>query len=461
MVAAPGTPDWWLERLYKQIRDRLPFVKEWDDWYSGEHPDPMGYEKAGPLLARILEATGLNMMSVVTDAPLDRMHLEGFKVGGKVNDDIWTIWQGNNFDRSAAQILQEKMALSASYGLVDPNPNAAGVPTMTPEHPLQCVTENYPGSTRRVAGLKVWLDDLGETPLLWAMLYLENEVHAYAAPTRVWAQQRNTMALRPVWEYQGTFSGANPLGEVPLVPFLNRPRMLKAPLPEFHPALPVQKRINKTLLDRMAMQDAGAFKAKWATGLQIPVDPATNQPVEPFAVAIDRLFVNENEKGSFGQFEAEDIKQMLEAVRDDVADCAMVVPTSPDAILGKLVNVSGDGLKLAQVSEIKRTRRHIKFDEESFEDLARLSLKAAGKDVPNVASMTTVWRNVEYRTEAEASDAATKAIGNGMPHEAAWERYYGATPDEIKDWNKKLDARATREAAVGVKAVRDAAASGN
>jgi hypothetical protein len=92
------------------------------------------------------------------------------------------------------------------------------------------------------------------------------------------------------------------------------------------------------------------------------------------------MFVNENPAGKFGQLEAEDIKQMLEAVRDDVADCAMVVPTSPDQILGKLVNVSGDGLKLAQVSEIKRVRRHMKFDEESFEEVARLTLKASGKD---------------------------------------------------------------------------------
>jgi hypothetical protein len=56
--------------------------------------------------------------------------------------------------------------------------------------------------------------------------------------------------------------------------------------------------------------------------------------------------------------------------------------------------------------------------------------------------MTTTWRNPEYRTEAELSDAATKALSNGVPHEAVWEKFYGATPDEIRDWRSKLDSQA-------------------
>jgi hypothetical protein len=41
------------------------------------------------------------------------------------------------------------------------------------------------------------------------------------------------------------------------------------------------------------------------------------------------------------------------------------------------------------------------------------------------------------------SDAATKALANGVPHEAVWERYYGATPDEVKDWAAKMQQRQT------------------
>lgn len=431
MALTPDTPDWWLDRLYKKLRDRTPKIRTWDDWYTGAHPVPQGYEGATPVLLRLLDTLGLNMLAVVTDAVGPRMKIEGFKVNGTVNGDIWEIWQDNNFDRGSRLVRQEKMALSESYVLVDPN---SGKPLLTAEHPEQCIVENAPGSNRaRAAGLKVWQDDLDPTgPKVRAMVYLPDQVVAYAAPTRIYSadtlENRSMLALRPQWERQDGESGPHDLGEVPLVPFPNRPRMLRAPVPEFFRAIPVQQRINKTLMDRMAMQDAGAFKAKWATG----VDTEDTE----FQVALHRMFTAENSDAKFGQFQAEDIRMMLEAVRDDVSDCATLVPTSPDHILGKLVNVSGDGLKLAHFSEVGRAQDRMGEEDDSWEDVNRLALKGAGKSVPNVGRMTTEWRNPEYRTDTERANAGALALASGMPRPAVWERYYNASPDEVTEWAK-------------------------
>lgn len=444
-----GTPDWWLDRLYKRLYERGKKIKVWDDWYTGLHPVPQGYETdAQELLSRVLEGVGLNMLAVVTDAALDRMAVQGFSAGKKSLDGVWETWQECNFDLGSEQVRQEKMALSESYVMVDPN---SGSPVVTPEHPEQMITENAPGSTRtRIAGLKVWQDDTGATPLVYAFLDLGDQVYTYAAPTRVWASAgRSSLAMKPAWELQEEGTGPNSLGEVSMVPFANRGRMLKAPVPEFAPAIPIQKRINLTILHRMALQDQGAFKAMWATGIKIPRDPVTGQPVEKFIKALDRMFINENPAGKFGQLEAEDIKQLLEAVSEDIAHCAITVPTSPDSILGKLVNVSGDGLKLAQVSEVKRIRRHIRHESEPWEDVARLILKARGDDVPDAAMIRTDWQPFEYRTDTEQANAATVAIGTGMPPKVAWQRYYGISPDEADEWandNAALaDAAAARQ----------------
>lgn len=460
-MADPGTPDWWLDRLYKKLHARIQTIRTWDDWYTGRHPVPMGYEDAEPLFVRVMETVGLNMLAVVTDAPQDRMQITGFKVNGAINDDVWDIWQANNFDLGSEQVRQEKMALSEAYVLVDPN---SGEPILTPEHPEQCIVEHAPGSTRqRAAGLKVWRDDLGETPVVRAFLNLPDGVYSYAAPTRVYADAtRSALAMKPAWELQKEGTGSNSLGEVSLVPFPNRGRMLNTPLPEFHPAIPIQKRINKTLLDRMAMQDQGAFKAMWATGLKIPRDPVTGEPVEKFLKAINRVFVNENPDGKYGQLQAEDIKQLLDAVKDDVADCAMTVPTSADQILGKLVNVAADGLKLAQNSEVKRTRHHIRHESESWEDVARLMLIAAGKSVPNAERMTTEWANPEYQTDTEQANAGAVALANGVPEEVVWERHHKATPDEVKDWREKRAAQAERAAdPIATALLRDAGVVGS
>lgn len=467
-MADAGTPDWWLERLYKRLNERRPLIQEWNNWYIGEHPAPEGYEKAESLFQRVLDTVGLNMLPVVSDATMPRMTISGFKVNGKVNDDIWDIWQANNFDRGSKLVRQDKQALSEAYVLVDPN---KGNTRLTAEHPEQCIVEYAPGSSRdRAAGLKVWLDDLGEIPLIHAVVYLPAAIHHYTAPTRVYTGKRTMLAMRPGWELQGSLSGANMLGEVPLVPFPNRGRMMAAPLPEFYAAIRPQKRINKTLLDRMAMQDQGAFKAMWATGLVIPRDPETGLPVEDFIKAINRMFISENPDTKFGQLQAEDIKQMLDAIRDDVVDCAVLVPTSADSIMGKLVNVAADGLKLAQSSEVSRTRDRMAEEADSWEDVVRLGLKASGKSVPNISRMTTEWRNPEYVTDTEQANAATVAIGAGMPPEVAWERYFNASPDDVKDWSqRRADAVAqantldpiTRAALAGANATGAAGADTN
>ena len=436
-MADPGTPDWWLDRLYKRLRDRVPQVRAWNDWYTGAHPVPQGYEDAEPLFQRIMETVGLNMMAVVADAPMPRMSIAGFKVNGISNDDIWDAWQRNNFDRGSKLVRVEKHALSEGYVMVDPN---KGEPIMTPEHPEQCIVEYAPGSTRqRIAALKVWQDDTTEAgPTVFAFLHLGAQVYTYAAPTRIYATTTDRqLALRPSWELQEKGTGPNSLGEVSIVPFPNRARMLDAPLPEFYRAIPAQRRINLSLLHRMAMQDQGAIKAMWATGIKIPRDPATGQPVENFIKAINRMFINENPDGKFGQLDAEDIKQILEAVRDDVLDCALLVPTSADSIMGKLVNVAADGLKLAQSSEVSRTRDRMAEEDDSWEDVNRLVLKAAGKSVPNAGRMTTEWRNPEFVTDTEQANAATVAQTAGMPAEVSWERYFNASPDDVKDWAEK------------------------
>lgn len=191
------------------------------------------------------------------------------------------------------------------------------------------------------------------------------------------------------------------------------------------------------------MQDQGAFKSMWATGLQIPIDPATGLEVEPFRRAIDRLFVNEDPTGKFGQFEAEDIQQMLSAVEADVKHASIVVSTPPDQLLGEIVNVSEGGLKAARDSLARRVELHKDFADEPLEDLARLALKAAGDSVPNVSQMTTVWSDTEDVTLGAKADAAVKWDTLGVPRPALWERFLGADPQEIADWRGQVAAAAS------------------
>jgi hypothetical protein len=433
---APLTPEWWLARLYKQLIARQKLVTAADKWYSGPHPAPQGYKQAQQMLNRLLNMTGANFIALVVDAAVERLHIEGFKVAGQNDSDLWDIWQSNSMDLGSEMVFLESLACGEASILVDPELNPDGFPTITPEHPLQTIVECMPGRPRqRAAGLKMFIDDMGPMKMVAATVYLPDQVVNYVAEApRTGGLSANQV---PRFERQDSSSGTHDLGEVPLIAFPNRPRMLTPGTPEFDRAVPIQQRINKTILDRLVMQDFSAFRQKWMTGVEIPTDPETNQPVDSFKSAVDRIWSVPDPAARMGNFEADDISQLLAGVADDAKHMAAVVPTPPHYLLGDLVNLSAEALKAAEAALVSRVRAHMRHLSEPAEAVGRLALRAAGKDSPTAAAMETLWRNPEFRTEGELVDALVKMRTLGVPLQALWERW-GATPQEREAWPQML-----------------------
>jgi hypothetical protein len=426
----PLSAEWWLGRLYKQLIARQKLVTAADRWYSGPHPAPAGYKQAQQMLNRLLSMTGANFVALVVDAAVERLHVEGFKIGGQSADDLWNIWQSNSMDLGSEMVFLESLACGEAAMLVSPELNSDGYPTITPEHPLQTIVECVPGRPRlRAAGLKLWIDDMQAEKMVMATVYLPDEIVTFTAP----APKTGGLNATRLPKFQEIERGAHDLGEVPLVAFPNRPRMIGCGTPEFDRAVPIQQRINKTILDRLVMQDFSAFRQKWMTGVEIPVDPETNQPIEAFKAAVDRVWAVEAETAHMGTFDADDIGPLLAAVADDAKHMAAVVPTPPHYLLGDLVNLSAEALKAAEAALVSRVRAHMRHLSEPAETVGRLALRAAGKDSPQAAAMETYWRNPEFRTEGELVDALTKMRTLGVPLQVLWERW-GATPQEIEAW---------------------------
>lgn len=444
----PLTPEWWLRRLYKQVTARQAGLTLLDDYYRGAHPLPILHDRARTEFVRMLTLSRANYMQLVVDAAVERMHVDGFRVAGQVNNEAWRVWQSNNLDSASEMVFLESLVGGTAYMLVDPADNGRGAPTVTVEHASQTIIAYQPGSRRRrLAGLKVWDDDIAD--LLVACLYLPGEVVTFAAPrprvkvtasTETVTGYRNvpaTSALQaPTWERQDSMSGPNSLGMVPLVEFPNRPRMLDPGTSEMQSVIDIQDRINKTLADRMMAQEYGAFKQKWVTGFDIPTDDKGN-PIEPFRVAVDRMFMSESPDTTFGQFDSTDLKPYLDAIGEDVKAIAAIVSTPPHYLLGEMVNLSAEALKASEAALVSRVRRHMGHFEESLEDVVRLFLQADGSPLAADDAMETVWRNPEFRTESALVDALVKMSTLGVPKEALWERW-GATPQQIDRWSKLL-----------------------
>lgn len=428
---AVESPEWWLERLYDELCKRQKYAEVMRCYYDGDPPLAAIADKARDAFRRLLKQARLNVCGLVVDATAERMQVDGVRLGDSEtgDDEAWRIWQANNLDAYSDLLLTETVKVGRGFMLIAPNPKDQRTPLVTAEDMTQAIVAYRPGSLReRVAGLKLWLDDW--TGRLMATLYLPGFIYKFQAA------QPKVGGVKPTWERREikgeAWPAPNPLGVVSLIELRNRPDLLGRAHSEIEDVLDDQDRLNKTLIDRMMAQEFAAFRQRWMTGYEVPVDEATGQPIEPFKAAVDRLWVVEDENVKFGEFDATDLKPYLSAVEADIQHIAARTRTPSQYLLGTMVNISGDALKAAESGLVSKVRQRMRPFGEAFEDVVRLYLKAAGDD-RDASRCEVIWHNPEFRTEGELVDALTKMDKLGVPREALWERW-GASQTEIARW---------------------------
>ncbi len=406
------TPEAWLARLYKQLIERHQMCDFFDAYYTGNHPLPWLAPQAQDDFRRILQMTRSNYMGLVVDAMVERMQIEGFRIGEteEADRETWRIWQANNMDSDSDQGLLEAAICGVSYIGVDVNPRDPGTPVLTVEHPKQAIVAYHPGSGRRVraAGLKVWVDDwTGE---------VNATLQALGAVFKFKASKPNGNAGSVQWERRlvagERWGDRNPLGDVGLVELPNNPRLLTGGVSEIFDLTDIQDRINKTLADRLMTQDYGAFPQKWAKGW--PEEDAAGNPTPPIAIGRNRMVTTDVSEAAFGQWDAAPLDPYSSAKREDVKDLASRSRTPAQYLLGEMSNVNGETLKASESGLISKVRQRARTFGEPIEEAIRLARRVAGLSSGDDGEIETLWRDPQYRTEGEQTDAAIKRFQAGI-----------------------------------------------
>jgi hypothetical protein len=430
----PGTPLWWLRRMHKALVEQQAHVEFFDDYYRGDHPLPWLPSQAVNEFRRILRMTRSNYMGLVCDATAERCSIEGFRMPGEkgADGDTRRIWEANSLDADSDKVILEALITRASYMLVQPN--GSDTPDVFAEDPAGAIVAYVPGSNRRkrAAGLKVFLDDW--TGDLFSTLYLPTWIYKFQAP----AAAAKLDPERVQWSPRVVAGEASPvrniLGEVPLVEWPNNPRLRHGGVSELADVTDVQDRINKTIADRLITQDFGAFPQKWATGFPDDGD-------QPFDVGRDRLVATDVQETKFGQFEAAALDPYSSAKKEDVHDIAARTRTPAQYLLGEMSNVNGETLKASESGLVSKVRQRMRSYEEAAEETVRLARLAAGLAVPP-EGLECIWKNPEFRTEAEVTDAAVKQLAAGIRDLRSAREFVGLSQTEIQ-------AMEDREAANG------------
>jgi hypothetical protein len=458
----PQSPEWWVDRLYKRLAARRAEVEFFNDYYTGNHPLPWLAPQARDEFRRILKMTRSNYMGLVCDSTAERITVEGFRFGDDptADKDTWRIWQANNLDADSDMAWLEALISGVAYFHVAPNPKDRTTPHVWVEHASQVVVEHVPGTNRRerAAGLKVWDDDW--TSEIHAVLQLPDRVYKYKAPRPQGGAASTSLdwSERTVEREQPNGQRKNPLGLVSMIEVPNNPRLLTGGVSELYDLTDIQDRINKTIADRLMTQDYGAFPQKWATAWPDEDDDGNPNQID---IGRNRMVTTDVQETTFGQWDAAPIDPYSHAKREDVKDIASRSRTPAQYLLGEMSNVNGETLKASESGLISKVRQRCRPFGEAAEETARVARLAAGLPASGGAQMETIFRNPEFRTEGELTDATVKKLQSRIASLRQAREDVGYSAEQIKRLEKDDLMAASSEASVGVKAVRDAANSGD
>jgi hypothetical protein len=434
----PGTPFWWLSRLAQRLLQRQALFDAREAYVDGNHPLPNGDRRYVRALRDIQSKAKTNYIELVHQTTVQKLRVKGFQFGDKpeADKDAKRVWQFNDMDFQAPMMIGSAAKFGFTYAYVGPPEEEDGEPVIAYRDPRKCEIERDPNRpTKTLAGLEFWQDPSQDAVL--AILYLPDLIYYFAAQSPaqgvesfVYSMAHGAMDVS-INEFEILAVRANPLGEVPLVRGDWVPAAGERGLAEGEVAWDIQDRINKTVLDRLVISNSQAYRQRWASGVAKPKTTKGGGKAPPWDPGADMIWVTENKEARFGDFEQADIKQILEAIRDDVGDMVAITQTPVTSLTNRLINVSGETLNQAISGHVAKLRLRQDSMGFFFERLQKLAFKYKGDARGREVAAETLWHSVETRSFAEIADAMQKWTAAGIPLQLAMEKSGQFTDEEI------------------------------
>lgn len=426
-------PLYWVRFLGDTLNMRVYESKIYDDYYRGEHRLFTGPSGAHVIYRRLLRESRSNWAELIVDAVNERLAVEGFRFtdgNGEADLQVWrSIWQRNGMDARSDEVHVESLIWGYAYCIAWPD--ADGNVEITPEHPTECICYSPPQDRRKVTmALKRWQDDWGG----WnATLYTPFAIYKYETPSSGMGSLAPRAGWLPRMVPDEPWPLPNPFKVVPVIEFPNNPRLLTGGRSELaNEHIAIIDRINETVFNRMLAAQFSAFRQKWVSGMEIPRDPETGAPVEPFRAAVDRLWMAESPDVKFGEFSEATLANYIAAAEADISHLASITRTPAYYLLPRGPMPSGEALKAAETGLVAKVKRRQRFFGEAWELLIRLSLLMEGDPRSTDTSCETIWAAPEAKSDAQTGDLLIKMAQIGTPAEVLWELSGFFSPQQIE-----------------------------
>lgn len=419
-----------VRRLLHKLNQQRKTLTTADQYYAGTQPLSYLAPEVQAQLGERLRPLSVNWSRKIVDSVVQRTYVEGFAVGkgAEADAELWAIHQANNLDEWSQIAYVDALVHGRSFMSVWDNANDPETPTIRVETAHQVVVDHAPGTRETRSALKRWSDD----DVQFVTLFLPDEIRKYRSPSR------STSMVRGKWDLYEEFE--NPLGAVPVVPFVNRPRVLNLDgESELNDIMPLVDAIGKLCTDMLVTSEFHASPRRWATGIQIPPSPEGRERTQE---EVRRWWDNATsgktwlagENVNFGQFPEANLDGFVRAINLLSSIIAAIGGLPPDDLGLTTTNpASAEARRAADTTLVLRTKEKHQSFSGSHETVMRLSVAAregiSVSELPaELRSLETIWRDPEIQTVAQTADAAVKLHGEGILDTVAAQEKVGLSP---------------------------------
>lgn len=407
-------------RLSAKLDGQVPALSVLDHYFAGTQPMAFLSAEAKEALGNRLRALSINYAAMGVTALTERLRIEGFRSADEgLTARIWEAWESNDLTEGQHLVHTDALALGRSFVAVWTDGQGRAV--ASPESAREVAVQRDPVTREVTAALKRWTAD-GKGH---AVLFTPEHVTRYVSQSHV-----PEGGMIPATGWDATQSNPNPLGVVPVVPFVNRGRMLDVNgVSEMTPVLDLVDALNKLAADLMVSSEFFARPKRWVTGLEIEEDEEGN-PVNPFPRDSLRMLQSESPETKFGQFAASGLDGYSSAVSIITSQIGSLLGLPPH-YLGVHGDqpASADAIRSSESSLVAKCVARQRTFDRSWSQVASLMAQVETGGRP--ARVEPVWASPETRTPAQAADAAAKLVQSGiLPTEQALDDL-GYSPEQI------------------------------
>lgn len=451
----------WVNKLYTVLQGRRPDVEKAFDYFGGKQPLAYASEQWKKFHEDRYRNFSDNWCGVVGRSPVERLGIYGIRVGDDVDvvsDDereLWLDWQRNEMEAQASQGFLASTIAKRSAVLVWGDENDE--PDVSWEHPSQ-VAVAYAASNRRrrTAALKAWTED----GLEFATLYLPDEVWKFERPSYMSGDESQTASgivlpgfvgnggWRPREVVGENWPLRNPLGEVPVVEWLNRPMLGQEPMSDIAGTMAMQDAINMLWAYLFTAADHASMPARVVTGAEPPKVPILDEngqvvgskPAKLEDLAQGRLLFlpgSQGNKPSIDQWDAAKLDVFTGVIAEAIGHIASQTSTPGHYLLTneKFANLNGDALTAAETPLVQKVKEAHKYYSGAARDTFRLMAKVRGNDglAEEVRTARIEWKDAEMHSLSQIADAATKDRAVGISLATVLRTRYGMNQQQVDE----------------------------